>query len=165
MSKRVNSNILRSYERKLEVKTSHSALEASWLVYFGSVYYIDDVKEVFKFVHPNRESPIDNTRHKIVEFSTELECVLNGFAGYFTSTLYKDIEISIHPDRHTQAMQSWYSIYFPLPEPVTLEKNDRVELAFWRKFDEKKVWYEYQLISPKESEVINLDGKVHPILL
>jgi protein arginine N-methyltransferase 5 len=140
-------------------------LEVSWLVYLGSVYYIDDCKECFTFEHPNRDNPIDNSRNRTLEFKTNDECVITGFAGYFSSKLYKDIEISIHPETHTKAMRSWYSIYFPFPEPIVLEKNDRIEVAFWRKCDEKKIWYEYQMIAPKESEVINLDGKAHPILL
>lgn len=164
MSKRVNSNIVRFYERKFDTKSSHP-LEASWLVYFGSIYYIDDTKEVFKFDHPNRQIPIDNSRYKVLEFTTKVDCVLNGFSGYFTSKLYKNIELSIHPESHTQGMKSWYSIYFPLKEPVILKKDDRIEVAFWRKCDENKVWYEYQLIAPKESKIINEDGKVHPILL
>lgn len=165
MGKRLNSNIVKNYEKKWDTTKAHSPLEVSWQVYFGSVYYIDDAKEAFTFEHPNRNITIDNSRHKALEFSTQIECVLTGFAGYFKSKLYKDIEISIHPENHTKAMRSWYGIYFPLLEPVFLEKNDRIEVAFWRKCDEKKVWYEYQLITPKESELINADGKAHPIFL
>lgn len=151
-------------EEKQKIRTRKS-FKASWLVYFGSVYYIDETKEVFKFEHPNRENPIDNSRHKTLEFSASQECVLNGFAGYFKSKLYKDIELSIHPKTHTKALRSWYSIYFPLPEPFTLAKNDRIELSFSRKVNKRKVWYEYQVTAPKETEIINKDGKNHPIFL
>lgn len=139
--------------------------ETPWLVYFSRIFYIDDCKELFKFVHPNRDDPIDNSRHKTIEFTTQCECVLTGLAGYFTSKLYKDIELSILPQTHTKSLRSWYSIFFPFPKPIALVKNDRLEVAFWRKIDEKKVWYEYQIIAPKESEVINLDGNSHQILL
>lgn len=165
MSKRVNTNIVRYYDKKLESKTNRSSLEGSWLVYFGSIYYIDDCKEVFTFEHPNRKVPIDNSRHGTFEFTSQTDCVLSGFAGYFTSKLYKNIEISIHPETHTRMMKSWYSIYFPFTELVTLAKGDTIGLEFWRKCDEKKVWYEYKLTSPKESEVMNQDGAVHPIHL
>lgn len=34
-------------------------------------------------------------------------------AGYFTSKLYEDIELSTHPNNCTPDMYSWFPIYFP----------------------------------------------------
>lgn len=76
--------------------------EINWLIYFANVYHIDDTKELFTFVYPNNEEPIDNTRYEKLDFRASLDCVLHGFAGYFTSQLYKDIEISILPSTHTK---------------------------------------------------------------
>ncbi len=106
MTKRTNSNIIRSYDKKLE--SNVSPLEVSWQTYLASVFYIDDCVETFTFEHPNRSEKIDNSRHKVLSFSSRKDCLLTGFAGYFTSKLYKDIEISIHPLTHTQSMRSWY---------------------------------------------------------
>lgn len=77
-------------------------LEQSWLIYLNSVYYIDDPQEVFKFVHPNTSPNIDNSREVSLNFEAKLDVNLHGFSGYFVAKLYKDIEISIHPETHTQ---------------------------------------------------------------
>jgi type II protein arginine methyltransferase len=76
--------------------------QINYLSYLNSVFFIDEPKELFKFEHPNWEEEIDNTRFGIVNFKAKIDCVLHGFAGYFTSKLYKDIEISISPFSHTK---------------------------------------------------------------
>jgi type II protein arginine methyltransferase len=53
-------------------------LEVSWVTLLGSVYYIDEPKELFKFVHPNKDDPIDNTRYGKLEFHAEIDCLLHG---------------------------------------------------------------------------------------
>jgi type II protein arginine methyltransferase len=165
MSKRVNSNISKCITNKMMNLPFESRFQNPWLVYIQSVFYIDDAKEAIKFVHPNKDVPIDNSKNITMEFNASIDCVLHGFSGYFSSKLYKEIEISIHPETHTKGMASWYSIYFPLSETVNVKKGDRIELSFWRKVDDTKVWYEYQLLSPKQTKVINKDGIIAPILL
>jgi protein arginine N-methyltransferase 5 len=76
--------------------------EINWLSYLMSVFHIDEAKELFTFVHPNKDVPIDNARSGKLTFKSPVNCVLHGFAGYFTSKLYKDIEISILPVTHTK---------------------------------------------------------------
>lgn len=161
MSKKLHDTIMRtplseSCERRLET---------AWQVYLTNAYFIDKPKEVFKFVHPNTKFPINNARFKKLEFNSEIDCLVHGFSGYFTSELYKGIELSIHPDTHTKGMISWFSIFFPLPEPMPLKKGDRIELVFWRKCNLEKVWYEYQVVAPALSQVVNEAGKYHPLLL
>jgi protein arginine N-methyltransferase 5 len=41
------------------------------------------------------------------------DTLIFGFAGYFRSTLYDDVELSIIPYDHTPNMISWFPIYFP----------------------------------------------------
>lgn len=165
MSQKIHSMISKCVSTQLVTMSDQSRRESQWLIYLHNVYYIDEAKEVFEFVHPNKAQPKDNSRFKKLEFSTEIDCILHGFAGYFTSQLYKDIEISIHPKTHTKGLQSWYSIYFPIPEPMQLKKNEKIEVEFHRKCDLEKIWYEYQVLLPTKTKVINEGGLVHPILL
>jgi hypothetical protein len=46
-----------------------------------------------------------------------------------------------------------------LQEVVELEAGDEISLEMWRKSSEEKVWYEYQLKSPRVLDVQNKDGK------
>lgn len=153
-----------NYGNKIQrVRSLYSSpREVSWLICFRNVYYIDDPKETFRFVHPNREEPINNLRHTILNFKPEEDCVVHGFAGYFTSELYKDIKISIHPETHTQSMTSWYPIFFPTPEPIVFKKGQDIIFEISRKADEHKVWYEWKT---QNGTVQNENGDVHPIYL
>ena len=55
-----------------------------------------------------------NVRYSKVTFDLAENGILHGFAGYFDCVLYKDIEMSIHPERHSTGMFSWFPIFFPL---------------------------------------------------
>jgi hypothetical protein len=41
------------------------------------------------------ETPIDNTRYHTAEFTAQASATLHGIAGYFDTTLYKDIKLSM----------------------------------------------------------------------
>jgi protein arginine N-methyltransferase 5 len=62
-------------------------------------------------------------------------------------------------------MISWYSVYFPISVPIQLKTGDKLEVEFWRKCDNEKVWYEWKVNKPEETIVHNLNGEIHPILL
>lgn len=93
--------------------TYHTHAESGFVVLLKNVYHLGIPQALFEFVHPNREQPIDNSRYKMLQFKAELDCVLNGVAGYFDSVLYKDIMLSINPLTHTLGMPSWFPMYFP----------------------------------------------------
>lgn len=135
--------------------------EVNWLVKFCSVYYIDKSKEVFRFVHPNHDKPIDNSRYTKLHFKSNIDCILHGFSGYFTAQLYKDIEISILPEVHTQGMASWFPIFFPV-ERRYINKGERISIEMWRKVGPDKVWYEWRA---QDGIIANEGGENHPILL
>lgn len=152
-------------EKQLREKLEKCPSEMNWLSYHNSVYYIDEPKELFKFEHPNLSKPIDNSRQKKLTFRAQMDCVLHGFTGYFTSKLYKDIEISILPATHSPGMASWYPMFFPVPlsrGPIRLKANELIRVEFKRKIDSEKVWYEYRT---QDSPVANSDGLVSPIHL
>lgn len=144
-------------------KIYQNPLEVNWVVLFNNVYYIDKPKELFRFVHPNKDDPIDNTRAGTLQFTAKQECILHGFAGYFSSQLYKDISLSTEPSSHTLGMISWFPMFFPLCDPVLLADDATIEVNFQRKLDNQKVWYEWQLSAPKKSDWHNRDGLNHPI--
>lgn len=138
-------------------------MQCNWLSYLSNVYYIDDPKELFTFVHPNKSDPIDNSRYGKRNFQSKLDCTLHGISGYFTSKLYQDIEISIHPATHTKGMGSWYSMFFPLEQQLELKAGENFSVEFWRKIvPDKQVWYEWRV---NDGPIYNEGGIYHPILL
>lgn len=156
-------NQVRDEQKKSLSKTLHS--EKNLLAYLNNVYYIDEPKALFKFQHPNKTVPIDNTRYGKLTFRATLDCVVHGFSGYFTSKLYKDIELSILPATHSPGMASWYPMFFPLPlssGPLNLKACDVFSVEFWRKVDADKVWYEWRV---QDGQVANVNGEFSPILL
>lgn len=57
----------------------------------------------------------NNSRHVTLTFDIPLAGTLHGFAGFFTSQLYRDIELSIVPGkRFSHGMFSWFPIFFPI---------------------------------------------------
>lgn len=85
--------------------------------------------------------------------------IINGFAGYFTCGLYKHCELSILPEKQTFGMYSWYPLFFCFQNAEFLAKGQEISIELWRKYTEKKVWYEWKYkIGNKESIVHNKDG-------
>lgn len=100
--------------------TYNCQAESNYIIYIKNAYHIDRPKPLFEFVHPNTSKVIDNSRFKTLQFEVSMDCVLNGFAGYFDTVLYKDIILSIHPETHSTGLQSWFSIYFPILVSIIL---------------------------------------------
>lgn len=116
-----------------------SHAEMNWLSYLSNVYFIDKPQELWTFYHPNQDEVIDNNRYKSITFTAKLDCYLHGFSGYFTSTLYKEIEISILPKTHTKGMASWYSMFLPIVSPFMIKKGEKFSLQIWRKVKAEKM--------------------------
>lgn len=133
--------------------------ESPYVVYVKNGYHISDPQPVFEFVHPNKDKEMDNSRYIQLDFPVTLDCVLNGFVGYFDTVLYKDIIISIHPFTHTIGMSSWFSIYFPISEPQHLKAGDTLKLHMWRCVGPHKVWYEWSTSAPHKSHIHNHNAR------
>lgn len=142
---------------------NRSQAESPHVVYIKNAFNITEPKPVFIFDHPNRSPKIDNNRYKQLEFITEVDCVLTGFAAYFDTVLYKDIKLSTHPVTHTQGMVSWFSMYFPLEVPQQIRAGDTISVKFWRRTASSKVWYEWQLTGPFKSHIHNINGRSYAI--
>ena len=92
------------------------------------------------------DAVIDNTRYASLKFDIKQDAVLHGFAGYFDTVLYDNVNLSkslssieswgqrcwcqsvliyhwfilgIHPDTHSPGMFSWFPILFPIKVKVS----------------------------------------------
>ncbi|XP_053963735.1 protein arginine N-methyltransferase 5-like [Anastrepha ludens] len=143
--------------------TYHTHAESGFVVLLKNIYNIGLPQSLFEFVHPNPQSPIDNSRYKTLRFEVELDCVLTGIAGYFDTVLYKDIKLSINPQTHTPGMFSWFPMYFPFTEPMDVKKGQTIEIHFWRCVTKQKIWYEWCLAAPLRTHIHNHGGRSCPI--
>lgn len=86
-----------------------------WDIYHAcnlkSFYKIDEPKELLRFNYPATEEI--TTRNKSVKFNAKIDCVLNGFLGYFEATLYKDIKVGNLPALEPK-LYSLPPVYFPI---------------------------------------------------
>lgn len=104
---------------------------------------------------------IDNSREIELVFKARANSLIHGFIGYFSSKLYKDVEISIHPDTFSEGMFSWFPIYFPLRVPMYVEEAQDIHFNMWRICSESKVWYEWSVTEPKAINIHNPGGRSH----
>ncbi|TMW67142.1 hypothetical protein Poli38472_012258 [Pythium oligandrum] len=120
--------------------------ETPYVVRLHNIYSIAPSQPCFVFEHPKFDIPrIDNRRFLEMTFTAEESAVVHGFAGYFDSVLYEDVTLSIHPPTHSDGMFSWFPIYFPLREPVSVAKGEEMHVSFWRMVSSTKVWYEWSM--------------------
>lgn len=165
MAPKIYSQI-RSMEKSLHAKdriVTSRYMEGTYVAYLKNAYHIDNPQAVFEFVHPNLDPIIDNSRYKTLRFKAQLDCVMHGFCGYFDSVLYKHITISIHPFTHTKGLASWFSMFFPLTEPVQVRAGEEIVVNFWRCVASHKVWYEWNITAPRQSHIHNVQGRAQPI--
>uniref|UniRef100_G3MLH5 Protein arginine N-methyltransferase n=2 Tax=Amblyomma TaxID=6942 RepID=G3MLH5_AMBMU len=149
----------------LREKDKHplSAFEVPYVVRLLNVTQLAEHQHLFTFVHPNKDKIRDNSRYKAVRFKVDDNCIVHGFAGYFDTVLYKDITLSIRPDTHSPGMFSWFPIFFPLKEPVRLNKGSTLEVHFWRCVTQRKVWYEWLVTEPDVGAIHNPCGRSYTI--
>ncbi|CAH1778835.1 unnamed protein product, partial [Owenia fusiformis] len=143
-------------------KPVEAAFEVPYVVRLHNCHLLDKPKPVFYFQHPNREEH-DNSRYSCMEFDVKTNAVIHGLGGYFETTLYKDIFLSIVPETHSHGMFSWFPMLFPIREPMYVRKGDKVILHFWRRCTEKNVWYEWCISGPTATPIHNPKGRSYMI--
>lgn len=153
----------KSTNQRDKQKTYAGNAESTYVVYFKRVFHIADPQPLFEFCHPNYQRTIDNSRYEKRQFNVALDCVLTGFAGYFDTVLYKDVTLSIHPYTHTNGLSSWFSMFFPITEPMQCKAGDIIELHFWRCISSHQVWYEWSVAKPIITHIHNHNGRHCPI--
>jgi len=101
---------------------------------------------------------------------------LHGFLGTFHCLLYesfqkKSITISIAPNSFSVGMYSWFPLYFPLREPLTVPTGATVRCNIWRKSNKVgpsqgggKVWYEWyaEVIDKATGQIIGASNTHNP---
>uniref|UniRef100_A0A673AER9 Protein arginine N-methyltransferase 5 n=1 Tax=Sphaeramia orbicularis TaxID=375764 RepID=A0A673AER9_9TELE len=135
--------------------------ETPYVVRLHNFHQLADPKACFTFTHPTTD--MNNNRYQCLRFSVDCNSVLHGFAGYFETTLYKDVTLSIKPDTHSPGMFSWFPILFPLKQPISISRDDKVTVRFWRCNNGKKVWYEWAVTEPSCSAIHNPAGRSYTI--
>lgn len=137
--------------------------EMPYVVRLHNFHQLSAPKPCFTFSHPNRDPMIDNNRYCTLEFPVEVNTVLHGFAGYFETVLYRDITLSIRPETHSPGMFSWFPIFFPIKQPITVHEGQNICVRFWRCSNSKKVWYEWAVTAPVCSSIHNPTGRSYTI--
>ncbi|XP_050364121.1 protein arginine N-methyltransferase 1.5 [Argentina anserina] len=136
--------------------------ETAYVVKLHNIARLAPPQPVFTFIHPNRSIDKSNSRYTKLKFDIPGDTgstMVHGFAGYFDSTLYKDIHLGIEPSTSTPNMFSWFPIFFPLRTPVCLSPGASLEVHFWRCCSPSKVWYEWGVVSPCSSTIHNCNGR------
>ncbi|KAB7501407.1 Protein arginine N-methyltransferase 5 [Armadillidium nasatum] len=159
-SSKLYNEIRQSRERDKHI-LAH--FETPYVVYLQNKKELAPSQPLFTFSHPNRDSVIDNRRYKSLQFKIVIDSVIHGLAGYFETTLYKNIKLSIKPDTHSKGMFSWFPILFPLKEPIPVRCGDICEIHFWRCSSKKNVWYEWCVTSPVITPIHNPNGRAYTI--
>ncbi|KAI9501205.1 protein arginine N-methyltransferase 5 [Coemansia spiralis] len=149
-------------------------LETPFVVNIHAANILDEAQAVWSFEHgasSNSEqrqqhletsdtSNIHNQRTSSSLFKIEQPSLVHGLAGYFDTELYKDVGLSIVPATHTEGMHSWFSMYFPIKQPLTVKSGDTVTVDMWRRTSGAKTWYEWAVStsSGATSAIHNTNG-------
>ncbi|KAJ1673565.1 hypothetical protein EV182_004991, partial [Spiromyces aspiralis] len=151
-------------------------LESPFVVNFHRVDQLAESKSAWSFYHTGERMKLDlldsnfnqhNERHCSLSFEIDQAAVVHGLAGYFSTTLYKDVTLCTLPEAHSPDMFSWFPMFFPLKDPITVVSGQTVVVNMWRRTTNTKVWYEWLVdvvTGTNESRVVassglhNLDG-------
>jgi|EP00945_MAST-04E_sp_MAST-4E-sp1_P007948 type II protein arginine methyltransferase len=134
-------------------------MQTPYVVRFFDFHQLAGSKKCFFFQHPNEDDVVDNCRFQRLHFRSNTNALCHGLAGYFESTLFDDVAISINPQTISTGMTSWFPIYFPVLNPFPVQKGQVIEAAVWRRATERKVWYEWCITKPVKSAIHNVNGK------
>ncbi|KAM7540939.1 hypothetical protein Aperf_G00000023161 [Anoplocephala perfoliata] len=118
----------------------------------------------FTFTHPRKDiATKSNERYCCHTFTAKDDGVIHGIAGYFEAVLYGDITLSIHPDRHSPNMFSWFPMVFPLNTAIPVKAGQDIKLHVWRCVSPRHVWYEWAVTEPITSKIHNSAGSAYKI--
>lgn len=94
------------------------------------------------------------TRHNRRQAHATLKChrqgVIHGLLGYFTATLYKNIQLSTCPTGNGPTphnLVSWLPFFFPICQPIHITDEQEVSIFIKRESSDGRVWYEWSLES------------------
>lgn len=166
MSHRLYTNVCNT--RGKDCNFHSSSFEQMYVCHIKTFYAASSPQEVFKFHHENlTQSPDAKRNERFVQLSFEntVDFSCHGFAGYFDAILFGDYKMSIHPERASQGLCSWFPAFFPLKTPIFVKSGQGIKINFWRKVDHKRVWYEWAVVHPVVTQIHNTNGRSHSIPL
>eukprot|EP01065_Artemidia_motanka_P031664 TRINITY_DN3816_c0_g1_i1.p1 TRINITY_DN3816_c0_g1~~TRINITY_DN3816_c0_g1_i1.p1 ORF type:complete len:649 (+),score=214.30 TRINITY_DN3816_c0_g1_i1:113-2059(+) len=138
-----------------------SHIETAYVVKIHAGHLLAPAQQCWEYVHPKPPPPYPQANDRVSEMSFDIKenGLLHGFAGYFDSVLYGDVNISIHPIDYSRGMFSWFPIYFPIKTPVFLNAGTKLDCTFWRVVGKTKVWYEWCVAGPSPTPIHNPTGR------
>eukprot|EP00172_Hildenbrandia_rubra_P003545 Plantae.Rhodophyta-Hildenbrandia_rubra.ctg5823.p1 GENE.Plantae.Rhodophyta-Hildenbrandia_rubra.ctg5823~~Plantae.Rhodophyta-Hildenbrandia_rubra.ctg5823.p1 ORF type:complete len:676 (+),score=92.43 Plantae.Rhodophyta-Hildenbrandia_rubra.ctg5823:201-2228(+) len=149
---------------------SISTMETAYVVRIHRAMLLAEPKAVFTFEHPahgadgsTTDVTVDNSRYAKLSFTMDESNICHGFAGYFETTLFDDVTLSIKPDTHSEGMFSWFPVYFPMAQPIVCEKGKTLTVHMWRRCAPTTVHYEWCISSPIVSPIHNPEGRSYSI--
>ncbi|OAF67061.1 Protein arginine N-methyltransferase 5 [Intoshia linei] len=140
--------------------------ERIYVVKSWSSTNLSKTQPLFEFIHsPNTEIINSETqnRYKSLVFNIDVDAEFHGFLGYFSCILYKNISLETTPENHTKGLFSWFPMYIPIVEPIVLKKDDILTVEFWRRSDNIKMWYEWIINTPVQSNIHNFNGDSYKV--
>ncbi|XP_045821601.1 protein arginine N-methyltransferase 1.5-like isoform X2 [Trifolium pratense] len=143
-------------------------LETTFNTRMYNVARLAPCQPLFTFTHPKRSVKESNRRYKKLQFvipDDPESAIVHGFAGYFDATLYKDVHLGTEPSKATPDVFSWEQLFFPLREPICVQRGSTLEAHFWRCCGSTKVWYEWSVTSPSTSLVHNCNARADCVWL
>lgn len=111
----------------------------------------------FTFEHPDPGS--DFTRQASLRFVAERAGVVHGFMGTFDAALDGVEVFGNHPEAPISVALGWAPLFFPLRQPLRVEKGEALEVAFFRERDARRVWYAWALMAPVQGALQNAGGE------
>uniref|UniRef100_A0A8C3V0I7 Protein arginine N-methyltransferase 5 n=1 Tax=Catharus ustulatus TaxID=91951 RepID=A0A8C3V0I7_CATUS len=119
--------------------------------------------------HPEIPAPTTGANAELT-WRVQVGTVLHGFAGYFETTLYDDVTLSIRPETHSPGLFSWFPIFFPIKvREIGAKKANFGQIGIGvggrsgRVATPTKVWYEWAVTSPACSALHNPSGRSYTI--
>lgn len=156
---------MKMFKCTTSMDNQHENAEQIFVVNMRNVYIIAPAQPLFTFDHPKSDLNKNNNRYKTLTFDIQQDCILHGFAGYFSAVLYKDIHISIEPSTFSTGMFSWYPAYIPIKSSMKLKKDEQLKLHFWRLSNSSKVWYEWSVSEPSAIPIHNPNARSYSMYL
>ncbi|KAL7671154.1 hypothetical protein ACOME3_006062 [Neoechinorhynchus agilis] len=145
---------------------SEGKFEIPYVVPFGAHELLGPCQELFKFESSKNEEGFD-VRHGSIEFKLDHDGIIHGFSGYFHCRLFKQVFMSIHPEKHSKNLVSWFPIFFPLSNPFMVAKGSKIRIRFSRCGTAKRrcMWYEWSVVHPIVTHIHNAAGKYYRMFL
>jgi len=92
--------------------------------------------------------------------------VLNGLLGTFTADLYRcsrngseyRCQLSTAPRNFSVGMFSWFPLFFPLREALSVPMGASIRVYLWRRVGDssEKVWYEWSVAVHRDGELLSV---------